>query len=137
MLSTTVNAFLAFEVTTKIETVDQSSLAFPKITVCSANPFVTDAGVQFVTTVLQNNNIGDVTNSSVLSAAYPVNMSQISKNYAAALNLAQAAALDPSINDSTRQSFGLTFDKMFVSCTFAMNECSRDLWVWYYDSQFG
>jgi hypothetical protein len=137
MTMANVKAYLAYEVVTKIQTLDQPNLPFPKVTVCSVNPFVTDAGVKFVASVLQSNNIADVTNSSVLTAAYPMNMSQVSMNYLAALNLAQAAALDPGVNDSTRQSFGLTYEQLFVSCVFAMTECSREYWVWYYDPQYG
>jgi hypothetical protein len=137
MTSINVHTYLAYDVITKIQTLDQPNLPFPKITVCSTNPFVTDAGVQFVKNVLRSNNVLDVKDSSVLTAAYPMNMSQVSMNYMAALNLAQAAALDPSVNDSTRKSFGLTYDQMFVSCVFAMTECLPEYWVWYFDPQFG
>jgi hypothetical protein len=138
MTFVTVRQYLVYEVVTKIDTIDETSIRFPKITICSANPFVTDAGLKFVESVLKANRIDDLTNSDILSEAYPAaSMSQISMNFASALNLAQTAAYDTNITDSARQSFGLTFDQMFVSCTFALNECTPDHWVWYYDPQFG
>jgi hypothetical protein len=136
MIAMSVSSYLTFDVVTKIFRVDETTMVFPQITVCSSNQFTTKTGQTFVDKVLRDNQITNLVNSSVLTAMNPSNYSQVYNNYVSALYMASDQANNPNISSSERKLFSFNYSQLFISCQFNSEDCSsKDGWI-EYKSQF-
>jgi hypothetical protein len=82
-------------------------------------------------------NVTDVSNSTLFNQLYPSKISQISQNYMSAPSLVQTYAKNSFVSEKARKSFGLSYDNFFISCHFALVDCSSEDWLWYFDVKYG
>ena len=114
LIQQSISAYLTYSVTSTYETIYQSPLEFPTITVCSSNPFLTNNAVCLF---------------YELANIYNVNTSSIKE----LIKLAKMHAANPSYGDENRKKLGLSFNDI-ISCQFNSKDCKNDLhWIWLYD----
>lgn len=132
--------YLKYEVNTKIRVIDQQSLVLPAITICNTNPYVTNSSLEYVKRILADNNItdlADTSNSSLFTSSFPSQMNQITLNYILGKHLVSLNSKDKNITDEMRKSFGLPYEKFFISCFINIIDCNQDEWIWYFDVIYG
>lgn len=98
---------------------------------------MTNSSLEFVHKVLEENNITDITNSNVLSSSFPSKINQKILNYLFSRILVSHNSKNSKITDEELKSFGLPFEKFFISCLYDLQDCNENEWIWYYDLYYG
>ncbi|RNA22809.1 acid-sensing ion channel 1 isoform X2 [Brachionus plicatilis] len=133
IISNLIN-FFNFEVVTKIRVIKKDSILFPAITICNINPFVTQQGLEYVQSFLEENNLISFTEAT-LDPIFQDEFSKLNFNY----NLFRhfLRTFSKSISNEQKKKLSLPFDKMFISCLYNLRPCNQSQWTWFYNSEFG
>ncbi|RMZ92818.1 acid-sensing ion channel 1 [Brachionus plicatilis] len=130
--------FFKYEVVTTIKVAERDSLPFPAVTVCNANSFVTEGGLQYVSDVLDKYNLTDFPNV-ILKDAYEGNLNDNSSilyfNYIFFRYF--TTVFTKSSPEEIKQKLKIPYEQMFISCLYNFQPCNKNNWTWYYDSFFG
>lgn len=121
--------FFNYEVVTSIKLVEKDSIPFPAVTVCNANPFVTEEGLKYVENLLQENNISD----RILESIYKENSSFLYFTYVRYLS----TLLSKGNSAEFLKKLSFPYEQMFLSCLYNFQPCDRNDWYWFYDLNYG
>ena len=114
LIQQSISAYLSYAVTSTYETIYESPVEFPAITVCAGNPFTTLKAVNLFEELAFN---------------YSLDSSRLSE----LIELAKMFTANPSYGNENRKKMGLSFDNI-ESCQFDKLDCKNDLhWIWLYD----
>ncbi|RNA35822.1 acid-sensing ion channel 2 [Brachionus plicatilis] len=123
----TIN-FFKYEVVTTIKVAEKNSIPFPAVTVCNANPFLTEDGLKFVENFLMENNLTD----SILD---------FHKENSTFLYLTYVRYFSVIFSKGKTKDFlknlSISFEQMFISCLYNFQPCGNNDWIWFYDMDFG
>lgn len=130
-IAKSVTEFLLFEVKTQIKEIHAEQVPFPQISICNANPLVTQAANDYIKNFLLNTYNISVSNYSDL-----LNKQSLYPNLNNVLNYIQYMSNDPSLNESVKRTFGygLTFSCMFNSNIYCEDGQNT---VWYFHPKYG
>ena len=115
MVSRSILEYLNFDVTTKIRKLKTDTLVFPAVTICNINPFVTQAGANYVIEYFSrkyNRTIKNATDLVNVSVDIFYDMEEL-----------RMFVASPSFNSTLRQSFGFSADEMILFCDFNSLGC--------------
>lgn len=120
IITKAVMDYLDFNVTTKLRLVSQIPIVFPVVTICNANPFVTNSSRIFVQQLLGKYNVTNILeNLEWYRYLFLVN------------------AANPNLDLSIKKSFGLSLDDLIISCSFNGFKCEPEEFEWFYTTYFG
>lgn len=118
-----ITDFLRYEVKTRIREVYVESVAFPKVSVCNYNPFVTPQANEFLRGYFKEK--FNITAKKYLDLFSHDFSPQTEMNYILySIN-------DPNFNATLKKSFGYEF---ILICKYYTDDCSRDDIIHYFDS---
>ena len=126
--------YFNFDVITKIRIVEKDSVKFPAVTICNINPFFTQESIEFVKSILEINNITEMSNADF----DPAFQDQYSKLYFNNNIFRYMSTItSKSITNENKEKFFVPFNKMFISCIYKFRPCNESDWTWFYDSLYG
>jgi hypothetical protein len=114
-----INAYLKYEVVTKITQVHKSPAEFPTVSICSINQFSTNFSREFATKILAKNKMLN---------AYQLDNNLIKtmvSRYFVGMN-----ARDPAVSDEERKRLSMPLEDMLISCTFGAKPCTTYDFEW-------
>lgn len=131
MVALSIIAFFDYETVTKTEKIYLLSTDFPAVTFCNKNAYLTESSLKFISDLLIKNNQTDSTHAN----DFFNNLNGISLlgiKYLASVN-----ALDYSLSDEVRHSFGYNMSDMLFTCVYDSQQCSVDDFYWYFNGVYG
>ena len=138
LVYSSINNYLGFNVVTTIKVVRETPIIFPSITICNANPFVTESSFKTVYSITKSNfgvDLYDVLNPNIplnfLKSNYTLFERFITLNY-----MIKQIVTMPSLKEKQIE-FGFPFSKFIVACFFALEPCNENDFIQYYDMMFG
>ncbi|CAF0907174.1 unnamed protein product [Brachionus calyciflorus] len=129
--------YLEYNVVTKIRVLEKDSVQFPAVTICNANQFLTSSAINFSTSLLAENNITDIANSTFLSQNFHSPSYQLYLSYIMGRYYVSTNAKSRLISDERKKQFGLSLNEMIISCFYSTVDCKESDWVWFYDTFHG
>lgn len=131
MITLSIMNYFRYETVTKAETVFEIPTPFPVVSICNVNSLTSRKAFDFVHDFLTRNNI-----SSNLNYTFSVAKADMSTflegRYAIGVNL-----LSAKFTDDIRKEMGLQLNDMLLSCTFNMQKCTIENFVWFFDVLYG
>lgn len=115
MVSRSILEYLNFDVTTKIRRLKTDTLVFPAVTICNINPFVTQAGANYVIEYFSRKY-----NRTIKDAIDLVN---VSVNIFYDMEELRMFVTSPSFNSTLRQTFGYSAEEMILLCDLNSLDC--------------
>jgi hypothetical protein len=137
MIVESIMEYFEYNVVTKIRIQSEIPLILPALTICNINPFITEDAFNFVQSVLNENAIFDVRNSSLMEMIARYENHQIIMNIVYTAYLVKTVTKSNIRNETSRKSLGYSFEKFLISCIISSNKCDPNDFVWYFDSQYG
>jgi hypothetical protein len=138
LVYSSINNYLEFNVVTTIKVVRETPIIFPSITICNANPFVTESSFNTVYNIIKSKFEVDLYNIldpnitlNLLNSNYTLFERFITLNY-----LIKQITTMPSLKEK-KIEFGFPFSKFVVACFFALEPCNENDFVQYYSMMFG
>jgi hypothetical protein len=136
----TLNEYLERKVTTKIDVQYERELAFPTISFCNLNPFVTETGNVYIREFYSQKYAGiDFTNFTYKQLLHFRNESVSNSGYTWDMDDLFYKTFEHTFDMNRKRSFGLEFDTMFVETSFAglSRELNANDFHWYYHPIYG
>ena len=131
--------YFAYEIVTTITVRNEMPAQMPTVILCDSNSLMTLHGVCFASSIYKAYNISisnNYLNYRYYQSSYP-RMINNKGNILLPRTMAMSASRDPSLSDAIRQSLGLSFTDMLISCSFNSVECTANDFLWQYDTYFG
>ncbi|RMZ96488.1 acid-sensing ion channel 1 isoform X2 [Brachionus plicatilis] len=126
--------FFKYDIVTTIKVVEKDSMPFPAVTVCNANPFVTEESLNYVSSFLQINNLTNFTHLN-LDSSQNQNLSRLLYNFI--LVRYWAVLFSKANTKDLKEKLFVPFEKMFINCLYNLQSCNENDWQWYYDYYHG
>ncbi|RNA36501.1 acid-sensing ion channel 2 isoform X1 [Brachionus plicatilis] len=126
--------YLKYEVVTTIKVIEKDSLPFPAVTVCNANPFVSEEGLKYVSSFLEENNLTHIYDSELNNFGEKNDQEIFSNN---TFNRFMVTTLSKGLKTEKKKIFSLGLKEILISCMFNLQQCSENDWEWYYDYFYG
>lgn len=140
LVVTNVLTFLAYETNTQVNVYPvNNNFEMPAIGICSQSMFATPNGTEYVRQYLQGvygwpkYNLTNLTSLSDLLVGLNVSTDLLDRD----IERLQLRVSQVDVNDSTRQSYGYSFDTSFISCNINSKKCTDDLFAWRFDPIYG
>ena len=126
-MSSNINEYLSYDVSTNIKIITESKTEFPTVTVCNINPLTTTDGLELMQYIA--NKYFDP-NSIKTAEQLTKNLEEL--NYGARL-----FAFQPEYSDEKRKNLGFNLSESLTFCIFNQEKCSIADFEWYYDMSHG
>ena len=138
LITTNIMDYYKYEVTTKTRLIREVPMIFPKVTICNSDPFVTNASIPFLASVIRNDSHfsakvidaiedGAITDLDLVNWIIDNNVDFTPKALYMALTADQA----------TRSSIGFNRSKFVVECWFDGKKCPDNFTHSTYDIGMG
>jgi hypothetical protein len=131
--------YFKYEVTINYQSVVESPVEFPAVTVCNLNPFNTANQANtsvYLANILTEKGISAEAFSSRLNATSTTAKSMFVVSHAS--NLLKAAIMnDKSLSASGREMLSFTLGSMLISCYFNGVECNETDFSWLWSFEYG
>ena len=127
--------YFKYEVITTTRAIFETPAPFPKVTICSNNPFQTDYAIEFLKKI--NHEVSpkiDIFDSKkILNMSYGDMQKLIQIIYNIGI-----ARMNGDLNDEQKQKLGHQFEDIIVSCRFNLKSCSlKNDFKWIFDYTYG
>jgi hypothetical protein len=123
-----IDAYLKFEVTTKIRILPKIPMDFPIIKICDANPFSTNYAKTKINEYL---NVSGIESPFNLSTSNLKDMKNVLESLIDFLEVKNF-----HLNDSDKRKLSTELSAVMISCSFGGVPCSADNFTWKHDYNF-
>ena len=135
MVIETILNYLAYEVSTTSRTVFETPTLFPRVTICNANMFTSEASLQLLkmaNTIVQSDlSVFDAQKMALLDLATTYDFIR------SIILVGVGMASSKNFTDEQRQQLGHDFKDILLSCTFNYQPCSVADFIWTFDPTYG
>jgi hypothetical protein len=136
-ITRTFTEYFQYETSSKIDTIYETYMPMPVVSICSTNFFQTKASTDFAMKFFSNQNGKNVTTLAELKSVYNITGTPDLRFYADLLQLKQFVT-SPRVSDETRKTFGLNRSELVLTCgSPGQNSCLDVDFVWYFDVDYG
>lgn len=115
MVTRSILEYVDYDVTTKIRKLKTDTLVFPTVTICNINPFVTQAGANYVIKYFSRKY-----NRTIIDA---IDLINVSDDIFYDMEELRMFVASPSFNATLRKTFGYSVEEMILYCQFNSMDC--------------
>ena len=135
LVGETVVGYYEYEVFTTTRTIFETSVLYPKITICNNNPFTTEYALDFLRKVNQNCRPDvDIFDHDQMKK---LNASEKIKVFEQIVWFARTKMNSPSFSDADRKKLGHDLNDILLRCTFNNQKCTSQDFIWKFDKWLG
>ena len=123
--------YFDYGVITNVKILYEISSDFPDVSFCDLNPYATTEGLKYSEEKIEEY-------KSFLSSINLTNDSRVASDYQIMLNsrfLTQMSII--SKDNDFQRNISFPLENMLVQCTFNLETCTSDDFVWFYDAYYG
>jgi hypothetical protein len=132
LIAKSISEYLQYQVVTQISVIYQVPMEFPSVSICLSNFFANTETIEFGKKILADNNITNITNSPLLDLISPDYLKILSIQYLIGSNLK-----NPNLNQEQVKNTTLSFEDIFISCSYNFVPCYASDFEWSLDTLFG
>jgi hypothetical protein len=131
-----IDDFLNYEVITKARIINEPKLTFPTVTICNKNRFSTDAAVDFMRKVINDNNLEDIFDEEKFLNNKNLGFLDKRRKVRGVQDTARLI-LEKMPSNELRKSLSLSIEKMLIDCRFGGKECTKSDFDPFFITQHG
>jgi hypothetical protein len=121
-----IMSYFNYGVTTSIRTIYETPSAFPQVTICNLNPFITETAFNYLKSI-------DI--DGILDSMVNVSFYQRDQNYIKILF--NTGGLLSNETKEFKQSLGHSLEDILIKCKFNHEECTSKDFSWEWDNYYG